>query len=239
MKLPPVQHLHWKRAWRIIPTLYPEEEIYSPIAARGDWPAILELERITNSGIHQELGDYRFLRPGDVLPKGRSAYYIGRPFAFPMVSRFSDGRYGIFYAAKDLPTAVNERAYHAAKFLEETSQEPGTVKERVLIVQIRGSMHDLRKQRGRWKSVYNPNNYSQSQKLGAELWDQGAAGIAYDSVRRPRGECLAVFKPQAISHCRQERCLQYDWDGQKIARVYEIQEYYMVDIPIYKKEAAT
>ena len=90
MILPPLRLLHWKRAWRVIPTLYPEEEIYAPIAARGDWAAIVQLERWTNSGVRQELGDRRFLREGDHLPRGKSAYHIGRPFAFP--PDLTDGR---------------------------------------------------------------------------------------------------------------------------------------------------
>ena len=224
--LPPVRLITWKYAWRIIPTLYPEEEIYAPIAVKGDWPAIFKLERLTNSGVRQEEGDYRFLRTGDVLPKGKSAYNIGRPFAFPAPSRFSDGRFGIFYAAKDLLTAVIERAYHTTRFLSMTSELPGPLKQRALVARIHGLMHDLRKRREKWTSVYRSHDYSASQKLGATLWSQNSAGLVYDSVRRPAGECAAVFRPQVISHCRQDRCLQFDWDGQKISHIYEIHEFF-------------
>jgi hypothetical protein len=225
MILPPLRLLHWKRAWRVIPTLYPEEEIYAPIAARGDWAAIVQLERWTNSGVRQELGDRRFLREGDHLPRGKSAYHIGRPFAFPVESRFSDGRFGVFYAARDLMTAVAERVYHTTRFLQATSERAGMLRQRVLIANILGRMRDLRGLRGKWSAVYRPDDYAESQKLGAILWSRGSAGIAYDSVRRSGGECLAVFSPQAIAHCRWERCLQLHWDGRRIHPIYEIREF--------------
>jgi hypothetical protein len=226
MRSAAVKHLlHWKRAWRIIPTLYPEEKIYAPIASKGDWTAILEIERLTNSGVRQEAGDAQFLRLVDILPKGKSAYYIGRPFAFPATSRFSDGHFGIFYAAKDLETAITERAHHTAQFLEATSQPAGTLKQRVLTARVHGRLHDLRKQRVKWRRLYRLDDYVESQAFGAALWKQDAAGIVYDSVRHLGGECVAVFSPQVISHCRQDRCLQFEWDGQRVARIYEIREY--------------
>jgi hypothetical protein len=46
-------------------------------------------------------------------------------------------------------------------------------------------------------------------------------GIAYNSVRRASGECVAVWRPRAVSVCRQAEHLIYVWDGTRIAEVYE------------------
>ncbi len=225
MTLPPVRSVLWKRVWRVIPTLYPEEAIYAPIAANGDWSFIQDIERHTNSGVRQEKGETLFIRQGDTLPKGKSAYNIGRPFAFPTPSRFSDGTYGVFYAARDLITAAIERAYHTEKFMTFTSQPATTLKQRVLTAQIHGRFHDLRPQKAKWKSLYHASNYSASQKLGKMLWDRHSAGILYDSVRHAKGECAAVFSPQTITFCRQDRCLQFEWDGRKISHMAQLEEF--------------
>ncbi len=50
-------------------------------------------------------------------------------------------------------------------------------------------------------------------------------GIAYDSVRREDGECVAVFRPRLLSNGRQERHLCYVWNGEKIVSVYEKREF--------------
>ena len=49
-----------------------------------------------------------------------------------------------------------------------------------------------------------------------------ANGIAFDSVRRPGGECVAMFRPRLVQNVRQSVHLRYAWDGQSIANVYEM-----------------
>jgi hypothetical protein len=55
-----------------------------------------------------------------------------------------------------------------------------------------------------------------------ELRDSGSNGIAFDSVRRNGGECIAVFRPRLVQNVRQSVHLRYVWDGNAIAEVYEI-----------------
>ena len=61
-----------------------------------------------------------------------------------------------------------------------------------------------------------------SQKLGRLLRDAGSNGIAFDSVRRDGGECVAIFRPRLVQNVRQSVHLRYAWDGNSIANVYEI-----------------
>jgi len=69
--------------------------------------------------------------------------------------------------------------------------------------------------------VYSPTDYSSSQKLGADLRDEGADGIAYDSVRREGGECVAVLRPRCIGPCKAVKHLIFRWDGSAISAVLE------------------
>ena len=70
--------------------------------------------------------------------------------------------------------------------------------------------------------VYDPSSYAASQKLGRELRDAGSNGIAFDSVRRDGGECVAMFRPRLVQNVRQGVHLRYAWDGNAISEVYEI-----------------
>ena len=51
---------------------------------------------------------------------------------------------------------------------------------------------------------------------------RGSNGIAFESVRRPGGECVAIFRPRLVQNVRQSVHLRYAWDGNSIARVYEM-----------------
>jgi hypothetical protein len=39
--------------------------------------------------------------------------------------------------------------------------------------------------------------------MAARLLKSGSAGVAYPSVRRPGGTCLACFRPQLVMNVRQ------------------------------------
>jgi hypothetical protein len=80
----------------------------------------------------------------------------------------------------------------------------------------------LRGQRARLPDIYAPSSYTASQKLGRELRDAGSNGIAFESVRRHGGECVAVFRPRLVQNVRQSVHLRYAWDGNSIANVYEM-----------------
>jgi hypothetical protein len=224
---PPVRSLHWKRAWRIIPTLYPERDIYAGVADSEERSALVHIERLTNLRVLQESGEISHLRPGDVLPRGKSAYNVTAHFSHLSTSRFSDGRFPVFYCTETLQTAVAETVYHRARFLSDTNRPAMSFEMRVLVADVRGAFHDLRGLRKSLAEVYSPESYAASQRLGGDLWRAGSAGIIYESVRREGGRCLGVFRPQNVRQCRQERCLLYVWDGTRIRHVYEIREYFV------------
>ncbi|MCG6118258.1 MAG: RES family NAD+ phosphorylase [Aquimonas sp.] len=45
---------------------------------------------------------------------------------------------------------------------------------------------------------------------------QGSEGIVFDSVRRPGGQCVALYYPDLISPVKQGPHLLYRWDGVRI-----------------------
>ena len=92
---------------------------------------------------------------------------------------------------------------------------------RVYLVDLDGSLHDLRGQQSIYPLIYQDNDYAAGQYLAKTLRKGGSDGIAYDSLRRSVGQCVAAFRPRLLSNARQERHLCYVWDAQRITTVYE------------------
>lgn len=74
-------------------------------------------------------------------------------------------------------------------------------------------MHDVRG--NDFLDLHNPDDYSASQSYAASLRSNGSDGLLYNSVRRPGHECIAAFKPIALTAPVQGEHLKYFWDGQK------------------------
>ena len=69
--------------------------------------------------------------------------------------------------------------------------------------------------------VYDPVRYGASQDFARNSRDQGSAGIAYDSVRRTPGQCVAIFKPKAVGNARATGHIGLHWDGRAVSHWFE------------------
>lgn len=212
----------WKPCWRIVPSRFPPIQLFERVADPDDLEAVLELESLTNQRLRDEAGDIRLVPEADrVSGPGTSVVMAAFTHPNPEGSRFSDGSYGVFYAAKELETAVAETAFHRERFMRATGQSRMELDMRVYAVDLDGRLHDLRGRRAFFPLVYSRDSYGPAQELAKRLRDEGSDGLAYDSVRRDGGECAGVFRPRLLAGARQERYLCYVWDGERIATVYE------------------
>src|SRR5258706_307945 len=176
----------------------------------------------------------RHLQGAAGAPAGRREDRICGPGASPIMaafthrnpdgSRFSDGSFGVYYAAHALETAVWETAHHRARFLRATKQTATQIDMRCYLASIDAELTDIRGQQKRRRDLYDPASYAASRPYGVKLRAQGAGGIVYDSVRHPGGECIAVFKPRLLRRAVQGAHLCFVWDGERIARWYEKSE---------------
>jgi hypothetical protein len=139
----------------------------------------------------------------------------------PDGSRFSDGSYGVFYAAKDRATAIAETRYHHGRFLAATGEASMHLPMRLYHVDIDAKLHDLRLDGAMQEQVSNPDSYQVSRQVGAALRAQGSNGVAYRSARQPDGQCAGLFKPKAARNCVHAAYLLYAWDGMRFSGVYE------------------
>ncbi|WP_366554653.1 RES family NAD+ phosphorylase [Aquibaculum sediminis] len=219
---PPVVSIEWKPCWRIIPSRFPPIQLFERVAAPEDLEAVLALESLTNPRLRDEVGDIRLVPPEErISGPGTSIIMAAFTHLNPEGSRFSDGSYGVFYAAYDLGTAIAETRYHRGRFMRATAQDAMELDMRVYAVDLSGRLHDLRGRQESHPLVYHSEDYASAQHLAKALRKAGSNGIAYGSVRRAAGQCAAVFRPPLLSNVRQERHLCYVWDGREIATVYE------------------
>lgn len=96
---------------------------------------------------------------------------------------------------------------------------------RVLAADLKGDLHDIRGMRKKLPQAYSKTSYAAGSELAARLIRESSWGIAYDSVRHAGGQCAAVLRPPALSRCRVERHMVFEWDGRKIEKVYDMKEY--------------
>jgi hypothetical protein len=208
---------------RIVASRLPTIHLFERVADPADWDALYKLESLTNPRIRNQVGELALVPVTDRV-SGPNASVVMAPFTHlaPQGTRFTDGHFGAYYAAESLDTAIAETRFHRENFLRATSQPALELEMRCYLADVSCELHDLRGRRAELADVYDPASYLASQKLGRALRDAGSNGIAFESVRRSGGECVAIFRPRLIQNVRQSVHLRYAWDGNSIARVYEM-----------------
>ena len=210
--------------YRIVASRLPTIHLFERVADPADWDALYELESRTNPRIRTNLGELHLVPVADRVSGGPNASIVMAPFTHlsPPGTRFTDGHFGAYYAAESVDTAIAETRFHRENFLRATAQPAIELEMRCYLADVTCELHDLRGRRTELADIYDPASYAASQKLGSALRAAGSNGIAFDSVRRNGGECVAVFRPRLVQNVRQGVHLRYAWDGNAIAEVYEI-----------------
>lgn len=213
-RTPRLARVQWPEAWRIVPSRFPPEGVFDRIAVPEDLEALYAVESMTNARLRDELGQLALVpRERRVSGPGTQPVMAAFTHLNPDGSRFSDGSYGVFYAARALDTAVAETRYHRARFMAATREPPLDLPMRCYRTAINARLHDLR--RG-WTAMLDPADYAAPQALARELRAAGSDGVVFPSVRDPDGECVGVFHPDRVGPCVQARHLVYRWDGESI-----------------------
>ncbi|HEX7370123.1 MAG TPA: RES family NAD+ phosphorylase [Rhodanobacteraceae bacterium] len=217
---PPTHRLRWQRAYRIVASRFPPVGVFDAIADPNDLDALYQIEALTNSRLREVWGELANVpKEHRVSGPGSTPLMAAFTHVNPEGSRFSDGSYGVLYLAHEFDTAVEETVFHREQFLAATREPPIDITMRCYVSGVHGTLHDIR---GGWEAEHDPDSYTASQKLGARLRKEGSHGIAFDSVRRAGGECVALFFPDLARPCMQGKHLIYRWDGVRITQVLEV-----------------
>lgn len=219
-RLPRRTRVLWPEAWRIVPSRFPPRGVFDRIASPEELDALYAIEALTNARLREELG-LLALVPRERRVSGPGTQPIMAAFTHlnPDGSRFSDGSYGVFYAAHTLDTAVAETMFHRARFMAATKEPAMRLEMRCYRTGVDGRLHDLRKG---WAPMLQPEDYAAPQALARGLRAAGSDGVIYPSVRHAGGECVGLFHPDRVKPCVQAQHLVYAWDGTRIQAEYAV-----------------
>ena len=137
--------VRWPKAWRIIPSRFPPIDLFERVSDDpAMWEALADLEQATNPRVRDEIGEIALVPPNRRVA-GAGASWIMAPFTHvnPKGSRFSNGSYGVYYAAHALDTALRETIYHFEKFASDARDPPRREDMRVLVGKISNTFDDV------------------------------------------------------------------------------------------------
>lgn len=221
-KLLPVTPTTWRPSHRLIPSRYPTVGLYDRVADAADLDVVFAIEALTNPRIRDEIGQLQLVAPAErVTGAGSTMVMAAFTHLNPEGSRFSDGSYGVYYAADTLETAVAEVSYHRALFLSRTQEPAIDVDLRVIVATIEADLHDLRDLGARGAPLLDPDHYGAPQRLGQQLREAGSWGVLFPSVRLAGGLCAGIFRPRAVHHAKSGAHIALHWDGQRITHWFE------------------
>lgn len=224
----PVARVSWRPSYRLIPSRYPTVGLYDAIADPADLDVVFAIEALANPRLRDQIGELSLVRE-DERVSGPGATPIMAAFTHlnPEGSRFSDGSYGVYYAAHRFETALSEVSFHRAAFLRRTAEPAIDIDLRLVTANVEAELHDLletaapQAEPSRFAAVLDPDDYGAARALGRRLRSADSWGIRYPSVRHKGGECVGIFRPRALRHAAAATYLALHWDGSRISHWYE------------------
>jgi RES domain-containing protein len=214
----------WSRATRIVASRYPPIDLFERVSPDpAVWEALIAAEQLVNPRVRDEVGEIRLVAPEERV-SGPGASFVMASFTHvnPAGSRFGDGTYGVYYAARELETAIRETAHHFARYAADSGDGPRYENMRVLVGRIDNRFTDVGTLPAPLRAkILDPDSYADSQRFGAELRARDSNGIVYPSVRHAGGQCVGAFRPRAVGIPVQSRHLEYHWDGARVVRYFD------------------
>jgi hypothetical protein len=214
----------WKKAYRLINSCFPPISVFEDTVDAADLEIAFAIEGLTNDRLLEEGNKLSRVRLEErVSGPGSTAVmaaftHIGKP------SRFTDGTYGVYYCADSLHTAIAETRFHQERFYAATQEPSIEITMRAYVNRVVEPLMDVRER----DDLHQPDisSYGAAQSFAKMQRDAGEWGLLYRSVRAPGGECVAAFKPKAVSLPIQGPHLRYIWDGraQVITAVVQLSE---------------
>ncbi len=208
--------------YRIISSRYPPVALFETLVDPDELEVLYELESMTNDRIRQEVGDISLVPVAERLVGPGSSAVMAAFTHIGNVSRFTNGRYGVYYAGLSYETAIKETCFHRERFLAMTNEPACDLQMRCYVGEVALPVHDIRSKTYKTLQSEDVSTYPLCQAFAGNIRSQGSNGLYYTSVRDCGGECLALFKAIATSPVKQSKHYIYQWDGKHIHHVYEI-----------------
>lgn len=211
-----------ERTYRLIPSRFPPIDLYERVASPEEFLLLHEIESLTNSRLRDQVGEINLVAREDIIAGPGTSLIMA---AFTHVKPDHGGgrfnkKFGVYYCAREPDTAIEETKYHRAKFFRDFASEPIRIDMRELVSDLEQELHTIANKQEELPDVYSPDDYMAGQELGKKLKDANSWGLQYSSVRTV-GVCYAIFRPPALSQCRQSRHFEYHFDGETISHVIQ------------------
>lgn len=221
--------IDWETSCRLVASRYPPVGLFDTVADPADLEAVFAIEALGNPRLRQLAGELSLVPPAErISGPGTTPIMAAFTHLNPEGSRFSDGSYGVYYAADALETAVAEVAHHRARFLARTAEPPIDIDFRCYRVPVRAKLVDLRGRHAQ-PDLLAADTYAASQSFGRARRIAGEAGIVHASVRRRGGRCVALFTPKAtVPPANQAEHVTLRWNGERIAEWYRKSDAHMI-----------
>jgi hypothetical protein len=217
--------LNWKKNTRLVETCYPPIDIFADLSEdHDDNMALWALEYRTNPRYQSQHWELGLVRNKDVVHGETGAAIVMAAVMYvggANMSRFSDGSFGAYYAGHALDTALHEFAFQAERYRRNHNLGAERVEARAWHARPIRPLHDVRGPKYTTLRDPNPTSYPTSAAFARQLREQDSWGIVYQSVRHKEGECIAIFRPPAISMPQQGGVYEFNFDGQRITEVSE------------------
>ena len=221
---PPIAHVVWPSAHRIINSKYPPVSLFEDIADPADWELLASAESKTNPRLFEGIGNLALV-PNERRVAGPGASWVMAPFVHASPDRpgrFHSGEEGAYYAGDSPEVALFETIFHFENFLRATDEPACSATFRELVGQIEADLHDLSDPE--FADCLDPDSYTASQRIATELREQESSGVLYPSVRYPSGLCVALFYPNVPRIPSQASHYRYHWDGSRVTHVTNLSE---------------
>jgi RES domain-containing protein len=225
---------------RLIPSLYSEGGTVLDDIADSDMmlEQLIRLDGVTNDRIQGEQSGLAGISTYELVYGIPNAHIIRAAFLHTSEagSRFNDGTRGAWYAADKVETSLDEVSYHKAKRLAEivVPDLPGEVPDAEVstyddwLADFHAEFHALEPAKDFADCLEAepvPECYRHPQALARQLIRlEQSNGIAYPSVRRKGGKCLACFRPALVYQPRRDKRYEitFTWDRRYRRTVHEV-----------------
>ena len=200
------------RAHRLVPSRFPPIGVFDRVASAADARDAMVLESLTNDRIRLAVERSAILPDDDWVIGVPGATIVMAAFlhAAPEGGRFNSSQLGAWYAARELQTAVRETIYHHTRRLAASSMGfDATITMREFVIALDARLIDLRGQQTIQPMLFHSDDYTESQRFGEARRQAGDIGIIWNSVRRPAGECVVIYRPRVLLPVTQGQHLEY------------------------------
>lgn len=223
---PPLVQIRQFDTCRLIPSRFVDKEdsVLVPLSVDAQHLAdIFELDNATNARLIAEHGGATGIGVDELVFGVPNFRMINAAFTYarPEGSRFNTDERGAWYSGFELETALAEIIFHKTVEYYEIDRFDDTVRYQVFLADFNHAFHDLRGI-ARYAKCLAPDSYIASQKLAAQLLDEGSLGIVYPSVRRAGGTNLACFRPALVGNVRRGQVYELSWSGSPEPKVKAI-----------------